>query len=219
MDVKGLSRSFTTELLSPGTFYLDSSVLLPLWSGSLDSEKAEIIIQQQVLQPDVFWLPAGIPQCAASEEGLSNGVNQGCGVVSMVRNAQIGEGLLMFGCRKEAAELVKKLMDTVTGSLRHDQGFREFYSVVDGAGVGGLDVVSGLAPLDLFLRTIGVHLISNKDFIVEGLNPYPWPVTVRWKGLSITRDKAFTQVVFPDGQELAFEGEEKRHINLSRSEI
>lgn len=219
MEIKGLSRSFTTELVSPGTFCLDSSVLLPLWSGSLDSGKAEIVIQQQVLQPDVFWLPAGIPQCAASEEGFSDEKNPGCGVVSMVRNAQIGEGLLMFGCREEAAELVAKLMKTVTDSLRQDQGFREFYSVVNGAGSGGLDVISGLAPLDLFIRTVGVHLISNMNFIVEGSNPYPWPVTIRWKGLVITREKAVTQVVFPDGQELAFEGEERRHISLSRSEI
>ncbi|MBN1264009.1 MAG: hypothetical protein JXA25_00845 [Anaerolineales bacterium] len=215
IEIRGLSKSFSTELLVPGTFCLDSSVLLPLWSGSLEPEKAQLLIQQ-LLQPDTFWLSAGIPQCAASEAGFSGEETHGCGVVSMVRNAQIGEGLLMCGCRAEAAELVQKLMKAVTETLHRDQGFRSFYDAVNHTGSGSLDAVQGLAPIDLFLRTVGIHLISTTSFIIDGYNPYPWPVTVHWKGLSIRREQESTQIIFPDGQELVLEGEEKRHITLSR---
>jgi hypothetical protein len=34
---------------------------------------------------------------------------------------------------------------------------------------------------------------------VRAVNPYPWPVTVRWRGLEILCEFEKTIVVFPDG--------------------
>jgi len=219
IEMRGLSRAFTTELLVPGTRSMDSAVLLPLWAGSLDPERAGVLVRNVMLQPKHFWRPYGIPQCAVSQplpEGQTGG---GCRVVSMVRNAQLGEGLLRYGYRQEAADLVIRLMTAVTRTIASEQGFRALYDAETGAGSGTLDSVAGLAPLELFLKTAGIHLTSPSDFIIEGRCPYPWPVVIRWKGLCIRRDQESTEIVFPDGTELSFEGEETRHVSLERNDI
>jgi hypothetical protein len=56
-----------------------------------------------------------------------------------------------------------------------------------------------LAPLGLFLDTLGVRILSNQRVILGGKNPFPWPVTVQYRGMTITRNATQTLVNFPDG--------------------
>jgi hypothetical protein len=36
--------------------------------------------------------------------------------------------------------------------------------------------------------------------MLSGNNPFPWPVTVKYRGLTIMRQQGKTSVIFPDGQ-------------------
>ena len=57
-----------------------------------------------------------------------------------------------------------------------------------------------MAPLGLFLETLGVRLISPTRVALSGSNPFPWPVTVKYRGLSVFRQSDKTMVIFPGGQ-------------------
>jgi hypothetical protein len=62
------------------------------------------------------------------------------------------------------------------------------------------DALSGLAPLSLFLDVLGVRLHSPHRIGLGGFNPFPWPVTIKYRGLTVLRQKETTIVIFPDGQ-------------------
>jgi hypothetical protein len=74
--------------------------------------------------------------------------------------------------------------------------------------------VNGVPSLSAFLHVLGVRLFTPRKVRLEGSNPFPWPVTVRWRGLEVRREMGGgkTVVVFPDGQKVTIEGEEARDV-------
>jgi len=112
----------------------------------------------------------------------------------------VGEGLLAYGLREQAAQLTSCLMRAVIGSLKKQHAFYNSYHAVTGAGIGERNTLQGLAPLGLFLQTLGVEIQSKSRVVLSGRNPFPWPVTVKYRGLTVTRQAEQTLVTFPDGQ-------------------
>ena len=112
----------------------------------------------------------------------------------------IAEGLAAYGYRREAAELVQRVMTAVIKNLKSESAFRRYYHADTGQGIGEKNVLNGLAPLGMFLETLGVRLISPTRVALSGINPFPWPVTVKYRGMTILRQKEKTSVIFPDGQ-------------------
>jgi hypothetical protein len=47
-----------------------------------------------------------------------------------------------------------------------------------------------------------VRIITPDIVRLEGLNPFPWPVTLRYRGLVVVRQLDFTDITFPDGQNI-----------------
>jgi len=45
-----------------------------------------------------------------------------------------------------------------------------------------------------------VEIQSPTRVILRGENLFPWPVTVKYKGLTVTRSMGQTEVIFPNGQ-------------------
>jgi hypothetical protein len=117
-------------------------------------------------------------------------------------NHLIGEGLLAYGLRTEAAQLTARLMSAVVENLKRRRSFVRAFHSETGAGLGERNPVHGLAPLGLFLQTLGVRIRSPREVILSGKNPFPWPVTVKYRGLTVTRQAEQTSVVFSDGQTL-----------------
>ena len=111
-----------------------------------------------------------------------------------------------------AAELVIRLMHSVIGALKEDKAFRSRYNPDQEGGVGGRGYIDGAAPLSLFLQTLGVRLISPSKVWIQPGNPYPWPVTVRWRGLVVHCEQEKTRVTFPDGQETMVRGAEAQIV-------
>jgi hypothetical protein len=88
----------------------------------------------------------------------------------------------------------------VIQNLKKQHAFFRAYHCETGAGIGERNPVQGLAPLGLFLEVLGVKLQSPRQVTLSGKNPFPWPVTVKYRGLTVTRQAEQTVVVFPDGQ-------------------
>jgi hypothetical protein len=112
----------------------------------------------------------------------------------------IGEGLLAYGYRREATRLTAHIMSAVIQNLKRSQAFYRTYHAETGAGQGERNTLHGLAPLGLFLAALGVEIQSPTRVILSGENLFPWPVTVKYKGLTVTRSMGQTEVIFPNGQ-------------------
>jgi hypothetical protein len=115
-------------------------------------------------------------------------------------NTMLGEGLVDYGYRAEAAELIARLMAGMLHCLRGEKAFREAYNADALEGLGDRDYLWGVAPVALFMRVLGVRIVGPRKVYLEGRNPFPWPVTVRHKGLVVARGPSETVVTFPSGR-------------------
>jgi hypothetical protein len=91
---------------------MDQTLLLPLWAGIPDKNRAQKFINNTITNPDIFWKRYGIPACLHK----NNLDEHPCFATHMIWNNLIGEGLLKYGQRERAAELVTKLMSAVIGN-------------------------------------------------------------------------------------------------------
>jgi hypothetical protein len=115
-------------------------------------------------------------------------------------NLFIGEGLLRYGFRSDAARLVAHIMTGVIQNLRQNRAFYARYHAENGTGMGERNSLNGLAPLDLFLRVLGVEILSSTRVRLEGTNPFPWDVTIAYRGLKVKRGQEKTEVIFANGK-------------------
>jgi len=175
----------------------DHTLLLPLWAGIPDRERAQALIGRTILDKDRFDQPFGIPACPLLSRKESDSV---CMSVYPPWNLLIAEGLLAYGFRDEAARLFTKIMGAVVHNLKEKNSFYQRYHAQTGQGLGERNALNGLVPVGLFLQTLGVQIVSDKKVRLEGENPFPWSVTIQFRGLKIIRAMEYTQVTFPNGK-------------------
>jgi hypothetical protein len=178
------------------------TLFLPLWAGIPNAHRALSIVNRTLFAADRFGRPFGTPACCAVPHPTSEAV---CMAVHLPWNELIGEGLLAYGLRGEAAQLTVRLMSAVIENLRKQHAFARAYHAESGAGIGERNALQGLAPLGLFLKTLGVEIHSPVRVTLSGKNPFPWPVTVKYRGLTVTRQAEQSVVEFPDGQSLTLD--------------
>jgi hypothetical protein len=211
VEVLGLNPDDRVVVTSIGFDCMDITTLLPLWAGIPDAERAAELVENTITPPGSYWHHFGLPACPCPPE---NADPDTCQSISLPWNSLIGEGLLRYGYRDKAAELVTRLMGAIVSSLKQDHAFRQFYHSETGQGLGEPNALSGLAPLELFLETLGVRIISAQRVFLNGFNPFPWPVTVKYRGLTVLCQKSKTMVIFPDGQTVTVDDPAPRMVAL-----
>ncbi len=212
IEVRGPGESFETEAAVADFSRQDLSQLLPLWAGIPSAARAERLVRRTLLDPARYWRTFGLPACSAADPAYRSDRRGGPGGISMLWNVMLGEALVNYGYRDQAASLLTRLMAATIGSLRTDHAFRSSYNPDSLEGLGDLDDVAGLAPVGLMLRVLGVRLHTPRKVHVEGGHVFPWPVTLRWRGLEVRREPGRTRVTFPNGETFDLEGEEPRVI-------
>lgn len=212
IEVKGLSEEFDTELYVADYTRQDLSLLLPLWAGIPSAERAEVLVRKTLLDPDRYWRPHGVPNCSAQDPAYASDNHDGAGGVSMLWNMMMVEGLLAYDFLDEAVALVSKLMETSLQCLRREKAFREIYDADQPRSSGERDHLYGIFPVNLFLKTLGVRLISPHKVWLRGQNPFPRPVNVHWKGLTLTCLHDRTIVKFSDGQQVEVEAGQPQYV-------
>ena len=188
----------------------DVSLLLPLWAGIPSPPRLQAFISRTLLSAERFWKPFGLPACPSGiskprPTAADRAMDSTCQAVHLPWNTLIGQGLLAYGMRTEAAQLVARLMSAVIQNLKKQHAFFRAYHAGTGLGIGERNPLQGLAPLGLFLETLGVVIQSPTRLTLAGKNPFPWPVTVKYRGLTVTRQAEQTVIVFPDGQTLTLD--------------
>jgi len=176
--------------------------MLPLWAGIPDAQQAQVMTSRNVLNADRFDRPFGIPACPTAPNVEADPT---CSSVYLPWNQLICEGMLACGFRQDAARLVAHLMTGVIQNLNQKRAFYQNYHADTGQGLGERNALSGLAPVGLFLQVLGVHVLSATRVRLEGKNPFPWPVTVQFKGLRVVRGLERTEVIFPNGKSVTVE--------------
>jgi hypothetical protein len=193
---------FTTE---------DHTLFTPLWAGVPDEQHAQTMIGRALLDTKRFHRPFGVPACPSLTQPEAESVSQ---AVHLPWNLLIGEGLLKYGFRSDAARLVAHIMTGIIQNLKQNRAFYESYHAEKGTGIGERNALSGLAPLGLFMRVLGVEIASSTQVKLEGDNPFPWDVTIQYKGLNVIRGTNKTEVIFANGKSVTVTSKEPTVVSL-----
>ena len=201
ISVRGLHEEDTVIISTLDFTTEDHTLFMPLWAGIPDEQHAQIMIGRALLDANRFQRPFGVPACAAvpSNQPAAEAVSQ---AVHPPWNLFIGEALLNYGFRSDAARLIAHLMTGIIQNLKQNHAFYARYHAEHGTGLGERNSLHGLAPVDLFLRVLGVQFLSGTRVKLEGRNPFPWDVTVSYRGLKVVRGQAKTEVIFANGKSL-----------------
>jgi hypothetical protein len=144
-----------------------------------------------------------VPACPSLTQPEADTVAQS---VHLPWNLFVCEGLLRYGFRADAARLFAHNMTAVIQNLKQNRSFHARYHAERGTGIGERNALSGLAPVGLFLKIMGVDILSATRVRLEGENPFPWDVTVQYKGLKVMRGQRKTEIVFANGKSVTVEG-------------
>lgn len=202
IQLKGVGAKDKVIVRRPDYTGEDHTLLIPLWACVPDMRQAQVMISRNVLNAERFDRPYGIPACQEAPNVEADSV---CSSVYLPWNQLICKGMLDYGFRQEAARLVAHLVTGVVQNLKQKRAFYQHYHADTGQGLGERDALSGLAPVGLFLQVLGVQVLSSTRVRLEGKNPFPWPVTVQYKGLKVKRGLERTEVIFPNGKSATVE--------------
>ena len=211
IQASGLNESDTLIMRSISATGQDITLFTPLWAHMPEQTRAESLLRGSLLDGRRFERAFGIRALPSSPDPKAENVASS---VHMLWNQLVGEGLLSYGYRAEAARLTEKLMQATIRCLKQSRGFYERYHGDTGSGIGERGALGGFAPVGLFLQVLGVNIASPARVRLEGKNPFAWPVTILYKGLKVVRGLEETEVVFPNGQAVKISGEEACVVSL-----
>ncbi|MBI4927100.1 MAG: hypothetical protein HY835_04995, partial [Anaerolineae bacterium] len=210
VEVNGLMEGDAGHILAADHSGEDLSLFLPLWAGIPDAARAKIILERNLLPR--YAGPFGLPICPP-DDCPEEPRELHCAALPW--NALIADGLITAGYRREAADLILRMLNAVIAELRQGHTFRQFYDVNSGAGVGERGHLWGLPPLGLFLRAAGLDRISPTEVLVRGFNPFPWPITVKYQRMTVTRDGDTASIVLPGRPPVTVSGLQPQRISLT----
>jgi hypothetical protein len=212
VEIRGLPAGDQVQIATIHTKQEDLSLLLPLWAGIPDKKRAGLLVERALKRR--FLQTNGLSMGPAGEEDPEpHGPGQH---IHLPWNSLLIEGLLAYGYRQEAADIFSRLMRAACDVLNAYGGFRAALDSRHSKAYGEQNTLAGLAPVGQFLDLLGLKIISKDEIIVEGFNPFPWPVTVQYQGMSVTRNVKETVIIFSSGQTITIEGSEPQRIYLPR---
>ena len=188
----------------------DISLLAPLWAGMPDPLRAAQMVENTILKR--YLQPFGLPVCPPDR---CTGDGTATGGVWLLWNQLVGEGMVAYGYRKEAAEIFTRNMQAVITGLKTDHAFWSAYDAGTGRGQGERNTLNGLAPVGFLLKLLGLVQISPNQVIVDGLNPFSRSITVQYRGTRVDFFGDRTQVSFANGQTMSVQGGGIHEISLS----
>ncbi|HTX79858.1 MAG TPA: hypothetical protein VMC62_09325 [Longilinea sp.] len=189
----------------------DISLLLPLWAGLTPQPQAKRLVEHNLSKR--YLGRYGLSVRPSSGRAARNAAD---GQVNLLMNLLVGEGLVQYGYREMAADLVGRILDAQAAILKKEKGFRHSFDANSGEPAGERNFLLGLAPIALFLKTLGIECTRNDEVLVQGINPFSRPVTVKYRGTTIQRMIDETVVTFANGQSVTVSGPGPHRVSLSK---
>ena len=212
--IDGMNEDDHIELYCAHHQMMDISLLLPLWAQMAPANKAARLIDKTLAR--VFWGEFGLPIAPQGHRELFLAKPP---KVSGIWNMMIGQGLMNYHKPELACELVQKLMTASSKIFDKQFGFQEAFHVQTAEPSGESGHLRGFPPLSLFLEVLGVKYIHKDRVVISGNNPFPWPVTVKYKGTHITRHQMDTVITFSSGHTITLSEPEPTEIRLVQEDI
>jgi len=197
---EGVSRVYSLEIDTVDLNRQNQTQLLPLWASIPGKARADQILKT-ITDPARYWRAFGMPINPANDPAFAPNNDGGSGGVWLLWNTLMIEGLLQYSYTKEAFTLFSRILDAQVRALRRDRAFREAYNSETGDGLGDVDELAGIVPLQLVMQLIGLRVISSRRVWAGGVFALPNPVKVTHLGLTVTRSVDGTTVRFPSGYE------------------
>jgi hypothetical protein len=205
VEIQGLRETDQVRVLTVDYTQEDCSLFLPLWAGLPEPDRARALVEDSLLRR--YLLPFGVPLCPpdTNPQDALPGMHTAISSALMPWNHLIGEGLLRYGFRAEAARLVACLLDACVASLKTHQAFRQYIHAWTGFSAGERGHLHGLPPIGLFLKTIGIRRLSPKEIILDGFNPFPGTINVKYRKVSIACATDKTEISLAGGQTITID--------------
>ncbi len=208
---EGLSRVYRVDVHTVDTTRLDINALLPLWTASLPADHTDALTQT-LTNADLFWRNSGVSMNSAQDVNYDPSNANGSGGVRLYWLTLIGEALIETGQMELATSLVQRIMSVQTQVLKTNKRFSEFYHSDQAEGLGEPANVSGIVPLHLLLRVLGIRIISSHKVWVGGSFTWGQPVTVRQHGVVIERRADSTTITFPNDYTTQVSGDDWQEV-------
>lgn len=205
-------------IYSPNINQADISHLIA-WDPNAEIPALSVLVKNWLTEPeeDVKNTPEfGIPDSLHIENKTKSLYQQDS--VNLTWNSLLLQHVLFLGEREMAFRLFSQLIQATIQGLKLEHTLFERYALDSGRPVGKANHIQGLLPINLFLDIMGVRIYSPQKVSVGGQNPFPWPVTVRFQGLEITRDKNNSTIIMPDGNKHHHFGSALKTFTMSEPE-
>ena len=135
----------------------DISLFLPLWAGIPAPPRQQALTSRTLFAAQRFWKPFGISTCPSDlpktrTTAAERTINSTCQAVHLPWNALIGQGLLAYGLKTDAARLTARLMSAVIQNLKKQHAFFQAYHAESGEGLGERNPLQGSRTARLVSR-------------------------------------------------------------------
>ncbi len=212
IEIMGILDDVEVIARSADLTRIDHTLLLPLWAGIPAEDRVKILINLTILNKKKFLSPYGLR--STIEAPVDMEVPDEYFAVLLPWNSLILEGLVHYGMYEKASEVFTRLMKAVLHSLKQEMKFHPSYHCETGMPMGTANSLPSLIPVGLFLKILGINIISPTKVEITNGNPFPWPVTIKYRGLTIVQQAKKALVIFPDGQNLTVENSHPQIITM-----
>lgn len=199
VEVTGLNDECEVWVGTVDLTAADLTHFMPLWAGMVSDEQRDAIIER-LLDHHRFWRPFGTALVPADSPVYSPATNDGVGAVWPFWTWLLIDGLVSQSRTYLAADLLTRVMQSIIHTLKTESNFRGQYHPDKREGLGERDHVAGAVPVSLFLRVLGVRVLPDKRVELRGGNPFPNPITIHHRGLTVVKGHEETTISYPDGR-------------------
>ena len=210
IEINGILPEDTVTVRSVNYSFKDQTLLFPLWAGIPSKERAKILVNLSIMNKKKFLGPCGLRPWIDLQE--TDQIPEEFHGLHLPWTALILEGLLHYGEINKAAELFVRFLKPVSKALEKNLILYQSYHNETGRPIGIQNYISGLIPVGLFLKILGVKIINPFTIELSGNNPFPHSVTIRYQGLTIIKQEKRTIVVFPDRQTITVENNQHQRL-------
>jgi Mannosylglycerate hydrolase MGH1-like glycoside hydrolase domain len=212
IEISGLPEDTEIIIRSVDLTVLDQTLLLPLWAGIPTNDQASILANLTILNKKKFLCQYGLRSIVgelSDDESKNEDLPMYFPWISLIL-----EGLVSYGMQKQAAEVFTRLMNAVQVPLNQEFNFYHAYQSESGKPTGAANTLTGLLPVGLFLKILGIQIISPAKVMIRCGSPFPWPVTIKYRGLTVVQQEKKALIIFSDGQGITVENNQPKIITL-----
>lgn len=178
----------------------DLTLFLPLWDDTLPDLQAQTLYATHLAR--AFQRPYGFAMHPEDDH------------IRPLWNAFILEGLLKHTMQSVAADTLIALGQSAIRCLTTRKAFYTAVHAEHGDGMGERHSLHGIFPVSLFLKVLGVTFLNGRSVRVEGENPFPWTIRVRYRGITVERDADETRVIWHDDPPVCLPANGTHHITF-----